>query len=207
MRVLVRHGYIGNVLACQKLHLSTGIQSVCHFNFANCQLESQAIELASLRSMVISLQSEVAKFQTNETLNSTIPEIYTGSSRQGMSYSAVLQSNLDSVQSTPGPQHSPLNRSECKFNVVVYGMKENPEGTRKNERLVKGLESVAAIIQTVNPEINERSIHDCVRLGKYNKSKHRPVLVKLTCSHEVVSMLSNRQKLSETEYFKTISIK
>ena len=42
----------------------------------------------------------------------------------------------------------------------------------------------------------DSSVSDCFRLGKFNDDKTRPILIKLTRSADVVSVLSNRHKLS-----------
>ena len=45
--------------------------------------------------------------------------------------------------------------------------------------------------------LNLGTINTLARLGKYNKSWNRPLLVKLACAHESASILGNRHKLAD----------
>ena len=170
------------------------------FHCLHCKLDSQANELASLRSIVCALQAEVSELRDR------------GSSVPPRSYANVMLPNPDPTstpkENVPQPTPQPVNYSNSnpdrKFNLVVYGAKECVEGTNRHERLSHDVEVSTHIFQPLAPGISLHSIRDCVRLGKYNSVHCRPLLVKLTSTREVSTILANRAKLVSNP---TISIK
>ena len=140
----------------------------------HCKLDSQANELASLRSIVGALQAEVSELRDR------------GSSVPPRSYANVMHPNPDPTSSTPKesvpqPTPQPVNYSNSnpdrKFNLVVYGAKECVEGTNRHERLSHDVEVSTNIFHPLAPGISVHSIRDCIRLGKYNSVCCRPLLV------------------------------
>ena len=89
-----------------------------------------------------------------------------------------------------------LKSSERKYNIVIYGLKECQKGSSRQVRLTKDTEAVRSLIQSVDTEIPEQSLRDCVRLGKYSDTRCRPILAKLSRSYDVSSILANRGKLA-----------
>ena len=83
-----------------------------------------------------------------------------------------------------------------KFNVVVYSLKEPAEGTPRYQRSMSDLQSVRESLESVDDNLSEHAIRDCLRLGRYNVSKHRLVLVKLSRTCDVASVLSKRKNLA-----------
>ena len=111
------------------------------------------------------------------------------------SYSDIVQSNLPVKQ----PRHITLaDQTSRKFNVVVYGIKEKPNGSLKHTRLIQDTDDVSEVFKKLDSSISAQSIRDCTRLGKYTDNKCRPVLVKLSRSFEVSSLLSQCKKLKDT---------
>ena len=96
---------------------------------------------------------------------------------------------------------------QLKFNVVMYGIDECPEGMKKPQRASQDHESVVDVIKTLDSTLDKQSVRDCFRLGRYVKEKRRPILVKLACASNAFSVLSNRKKLFESEKYSKISIK
>ena len=80
----------------------------------------------------------------------------------------------------------------------VYGVSESSTVTSYYTRSRNDFKSVADIILT--PVSGDISIFicDCVRVGKYDQSPSRPILVKLNSSCDVQNILSNRFYLSQT---------
>jgi len=94
---------------------------------------------------------------------------------------------------------------ERKLNVVVYGLDENPSNTTRQDRLQMDVKSViSAFSKLDNPPIDESSIKDCYRLGKYNAqaSRPRPILVKFLRYTDASNILNNKTKLSKPVYAK-----
>ena len=119
------------------------------------------------------------------------------------SYADTLKSTITSVSKE---LTSANNQSERKFNVVLYGVDESPEGTRKHVRVAHDHDSVE-VVQALDSSLDQQSIRDCFRIGKYSKEKSRPILIKLARVQSVTSILSNRKKLSEDPKHRKISIK
>jgi hypothetical protein len=64
--------------------------------------------------------------------------------------------------------HPLVKKFDRKFNVVIYGVKENPEHTNRHTRQAKDLDSVTTITNSLAPGITKGSVRDCTRLGKYS---------------------------------------
>ena len=87
-------------------------------------------------------------------------------------------------------------KSECKYNIVAYGIKDCQKGSSRHVHVKKDTQAVRSHIQSVDPEIPEQSLRGCVRLGKYSDTKCRPILAKLSRSHDVSLILATRGKLA-----------
>ena len=86
------------------------------------------------------------------------------------------------------------SKNDQKSNVVIFGIKEHPKGTRHSERLSSDLEECTSLLSSIDHSINECYIRECVRLGKYDESKCRPVLATLNRSQDVLLILSKVAK-------------
>ena len=79
---------------------------------------------------------------------------------------------------------------------MVYGVDKCPQNTSCSFRLQRDTDAVTKVFGniTVEPSV----ILDCYRLGKYNpqKSKPRPIPVKLQRAIDASSILANRGQLS-----------
>ena len=93
---------------------------------------------------------------------------------------------------------SDSSNANRKYNVVIYGVNENPERTSRHLRLSKDVESVTSTLQSLDLKDTEHCIRDCIRLGKYDSTRHRPLLVKLASTCMVSTILANRAKLAST---------
>ena len=113
------------------------------------------------------------------------------------------ESSTSKSQSTPSPNNKhvavPDNPIDRKFNVVVYGIKENPTGTPRSARTKSDIDCCVHILKEANNDITEQSIRDCFRLGKFDstRTKPRPLLVKLSRAFDVNTILYNRSKIPE----------
>ena len=118
---------------------------------------------------------------------------------QSPTYSSVVNSNLGTASSQ---QHKPaINQSDRKYNLVFYGIEECQKGTPKFQRSINDTKAVLNITKIIDPDFSEHSLCDCSRLGRFNVSHNRPILVKFSRSRDVVSLLSNRYKLASTKGF------
>jgi len=79
----------------------------------------------------------------------------------------------------------------------MFGVEESSNGTPRSSRTKKDMEACTEILQHTNNDISFQSIRDCFRLGKYNpnRSKPRPILVKLAQAFDADIALHNRSKI------------
>ena len=89
------------------------------------------------------------------------------------------------------------SNSERRFNVVLFGLKESSKGTARQSRMMNDLEAASSTLNFLVSSINKTSISDCFRLGKYNQSRNRPLLVRLTRACDAMLALSQGYKLSK----------
>lgn len=94
------------------------------------------------------------------------------------------------------PTKTTTANADRKYSVVIYGIGECPKGTRKHKRQSHDFEHVTTNRTSLDAKISSNSIRDCIRLGSYNETRSRPILVKLNSTREVNTILANRQKLS-----------
>ena len=84
-------------------------------------------------------------------------------------------------------KHSP----ERKFNILLCGLDELPNGYPRLHRQQSGLDSIASIFSGSFPSIESNAIRDHHHLGKFHQepTHPRPILVKLDWTSEVASLL------------------
>ena len=85
-----------------------------------------------------------------------------------------------------------------KFNVILFGVSESPQGTPRHTRSTQDFNSVASVFSDIEDESNLMyPIRDCQRLGKYNSSsgRPRPILVTLNSTAQVSHVLAHRHSL------------
>lgn len=80
---------------------------------------------------------------------------------------------------------------------MVYGIEKSAKGSPRHVRSRNDMDAVADVLISLDSMVHEHQIRDCQRLGKYSETKHRPILVKLNRSRDVISILSSRAKLAE----------
>lgn len=164
--------------------------------------------LAPLKSLVATQQSVLnCKIESLEAKFIHLPEeidsIVTEKINQALSHFQAPNSSTtpqtESVSKVPASTTipNPTQDYERKYNVVVYGVAENPKGTPWASRASRDLNSVSSVISNIESSITTHSIRDCYRLGKYSESnkRPRPVLIKLHRSHDASIILSKRGSL------------
>ena len=161
----------------------------CHY----CLCHKQETEIINLKTTINSLQSELAQLKQPGLQPMQVPNTVTDNH---LSYASILKSSTASSQPPSTKQPLPDSKQDRKFNIVVYGIKECSKGTSRLERITKDSEEVTNTIQKLDNTISSQSVRDCVRLGKYNTSRCRPILVTLSRSCEVSSILALRKNLS-----------
>ena len=98
----------------------------------------------------------------------------------------------------PRPQSkSRGDQQERKFNFVIHGLDECPDGTPRRDRAALDKKAIVLSIQKKIPSFNTLSIRDCRRLGKYERPstssrRPRPILVTMNRASDVSLVLSTR---------------
>ena len=77
----------------------------------------------------------------------------------------------------PVPKLSDQPCTERKFNLVLYGVQESPEGTNRYDQIESDTENVVKILHKISPSITDLSIRGCFRIGKFSPTKTRPLIV------------------------------
>ena len=173
-----------------------------------CRLDDQSHEIASLKHAVANLSQELAEIKSQ--LGKIVPYVPSlGSSTNPsdaleatsletpllpFSYSQALRQDKPHYQNSGSVNFN--KGRERKYNLIVFGLKESSKGTPKHVRNSNDQSSIATIFSSINESVNELSIRDYFRLGKYDENRSRPLLVKLTRASDVSMILSGRSKLS-----------
>ena len=96
----------------------------------------------------------------------------------------------------------PVKRTadDRSMNIVVYGINESPPKTAKPDRTKNDLLNLLPVLNSVDSSIQNASIKDLYRLGKFDPSqtRPRPILVKFLCRIDVSTILSNRNLVKKT---------
>lgn len=89
-----------------------------------------------------------------------------------------------------------------KFSVVIFGISECPQGTSKFDCSDSGFNVVCSVISGLDSSIQQSSIRDSHRLGKFSPSTEHPHhrLVKLNRATDVAKILSKRSSLARGIY-------
>ena len=157
------------------------------FYCPNCRLDRQSQEIADLKATIQQLTETVQTAKNNLPAPTCI--------QAGTSYAAVTAASAPASPptTTHGDQHT---RPDRRFNLVIFGIKESPKGTKRHIRSADDIKAATSILSSINPSISEFSIRDCYRLGKYSEDRHRPVLTTMNRANDVSSVLANRRQLS-----------
>ena len=99
---------------------------------------------------------------------------------------------------TQVPSSKTSTTLDRKFNLVFYGIEENPPNTVRSERLKAELSRILGVINNIVSKIDANFIKDyhCLRKYNPNRSKPRPILVKFLRSADVTSILFEKSNLA-----------
>ena len=182
------HRYCAGLSTTAFLHFQASSEP---FICPHCKLLTQGEQLSNMMQVINALQLEIAELKLN---NTSAPAI-------DIPYTEVLQTQVSTEPPRQETRPTTVKSTEDrKFNVVVYGLKECEEGTKRHERLNKDTESAVSALKPTNPNVSDNSIKDCIRLGKYDtkRTRPRPLLVKLSNARDPLLILTNRFKLAAT---------
>ena len=109
---------------------------------------------------------------------------------------AQHKNEIDALKAVIEKLSSDLLSINSKFNIIVHGIHERPQGTPHHIRLKGDFEDINSVLQNLN--LNSQTqpcVRDCRRIGKYDVSKPRPrpIIDTLNSTIEVSSILARRR--------------
>lgn len=110
-------------------------------------------------------------------------------------------SSTQASPSIPPPTTREDHDTSRKYNIVVSGIAEAAKGTRRPDRLSQDKERAVAALSPLCPSLSLHSIRDVSRLGKYQESRNRPILLQFYSLGDVSVVLGNRSRLSSSPIF------
>ena len=147
----------------------------------HCTLSNQNSEITNLKQVITELTDKINSLTPMKPVNV---------------HSAVqlpVRMSTNPASQPPNTATTTVQPADRKFNLVVYGVSECPNGTSWPDRMKHDIDKSVSVLSKINNDINPNSVRDCLRLGKYNKEQYRscPLLLKLNRAVDVISVLSN----------------
>ena len=80
----------------------------------------------------------------------------------------------------------PSESQDSKSNIVIFGVEEHDFATYWIQRSLRDVGSVTSILSSLDENINNYSVIDCRKLGKFDSNKtSRPILARLAIHLEI----------------------
>ena len=173
-----------------------------------CSKNHYKKEVNELKELVKSLTDRLSTLE--QQISSADSTSGTDSaSNQASDQPSSNQLNQSSLPAKPAPHQSatlvsknhptnlPDNPVDRKFNLVIYGVKENPKRTQRRACTKLDIEACVQVLKQPDDDIIVQSIRDCIHLGKFNSSSTgpRPLLVKLSRIFDNDTVLYNRSNI------------
>ena len=153
-----------------------------------CMNVSQSMEVSKLADTIKNLNTAIT------SLTETIISLQSSVAKQ--SQPTTVQKELEIASNA-----TPLKKTvdDRNLNIVVYGIDESHPTTPKYDRTRNDLSNVLPILSAVDSSIQDASINDLYRLGRFDpdQSQPRPILVKFLRRLDVTTILSNRNKIKK----------
>ena len=165
------------------------------FCCSRCRLGKSESELELLKEKVAALESKLEALLASSLVKAQPASDWQSTKHEELSHE-VPSTEPRSVISPQVSKSKSTKVHDRKFNLIIYGIDEHPQGMSKWERLASDVNRAADVLSGLDVTVTTQSIRDCFRLGKFNKdSRPRPLLTKLTRTADVVSILSKRSVL------------
>ena len=169
-----------------------------------CTLEIKNKEISALKEQIKVLTSKLNAQSSYQPQPSNQTEMvqslnHTTNNRGSSASSSSIPVNIDRRKAPP------LSLDK-KFNVVMYGISECPQNTSRQTRQLTDLENILKVFSDAQIGIDNSSIKDFFRLGKFNSKRDskrpRPILIKFLRSADASKVLSNRGLFPSPTYIK-----
>ena len=174
------------------------------FYCPQCRISKLVVEVASLQATVAQLSSDLSVVKSSvtvvsEKMRESVPVVKSTIRKD-------RPSSSESCDSSPSPggassifkPKSPSKSEDRLSNLVITGILECPQGTRRTDRALRDQDSIISVFSPLCPSFATHSIRNLLRLGKYKVTHSRPILVKLHRPLDVSVILSNTRQLSSS---------
>jgi hypothetical protein len=164
----------------------------------HCKLHNTIQELNALKGKIADPRSILATLTTKQQTN-PVKENQPSLQSPIPIETIAPMTNL-STSITVGPPSIPQSQlstasNDKRLNLVMYGVQENPKGTRRHVCNRNDLDNCLCVLKDINPDISSNPVRDCTHLGKFSESspRPRPLLLTFVASINVSKVLSNRK--------------
>lgn len=167
------------------------------FLCAHCKVQQLELELKSVRTQLAHLASKLTRVDEVTTAPAVVSHASSPSPVLAATPLPVASDYVSSIPNFSRRESVDRDRSERKYNVVIFGIDEAPVGTSKLNRLEHDFEQVSTVLVQAESTFDVNSVRDHYRLGKFNRThtRPRPLLVKLTRTSDVTKLLLKRANL------------
>ena len=172
--------------------------SATPFHCFHCRLSGSEAEISALKQQVSSLQSELEGIKAAISSTSPKSSVINGhATLQGSSVSAGSHHRVSVGTSLLAGNSRPKSLSSLRQrrSIVIYGIKEQPQGTHFHARMDADEESVFQLLNSLT-SIFKSSIQECLRLGRYCVGTSRPLKVTFMKATDVFKIFSSKHKLA-----------
>ena len=168
------------------------VKSTTPFHCFQCSLSAHATEIKELRSEMSQLSKELAEIKSR-LVESRLEDCCLPTSSAANASLSSIATYVPVKNAAKLKEPLDVRERETRFNIVVSGLPECPEGMPRKTRVSKDENAILTAICKQLPSFSSLSIRDCVRLGKYKaNSRPRPILVTLNKAADVARVLSVR---------------
>ena len=174
------------------------------FYCPHCSLAQHKNEIDALKAIIENLSSDLLSINSrlddiSITRNIPQPLHVPPHDIPSLPHLSKHRTSDSSAAVPPIRKSSSLTKSppfNSKFNIIVHGIHERPQGTPRHIRLKDDFEDINSVLQNLNLNSQIQPCgRDCRRIGKYDVSKPRPrpIIVTLNSTIEVSSILARRR--------------
>lgn len=151
------------------------------------ECEAMGSDITSLKAVIVALQTDIKQLKTSISAQST---------------STVLSESIfeDVVREVQ-------ERESRKSNIIIFGMREQPDSLSRDQRSHHELENVKNVLSFISETVSTDDI-STYRIGKFNPSSDRPRLLKVALGDQksALHILKSSRKLKDCDAFKHLSI-
>ena len=157
-----------------------------------CSSKCMRDEIKALKQKIVSLEASLRQHSTNDSQAPTLCAVQTNMDTTSHNKPQVLNSSP--------PKNSSLRNitTDRKYNIVIFGVTESPQGTPRFTRNQHDYTETSSILSKLYEDSNPGcSIRDCHRIGKYsgNSAHPRPILATLSTTAEVRHVITHCSSL------------